>query len=261
MSSKPIQILKVKDSKERFYKKKGLLFDLPFRLLLIGKSQFSGKSSCIINLLLQDDGRLYKNEFEGDNIYIFSGSIKTDNKIKTLITEFDIPTENLFEEYSEDALEAIYEIVEEDYQEAIDNKEKPPNSLIILDDIAFSGGLKGKQSGQITRLACNGRHINLSFIATSQKYGGMVSTVLRENATGLIIWESSNKQLELISDDHNNYENKKDWMKMVRKRTAEPHSFFVINYSNPPNQRFLTMGFEPIGPCGRTKAEGCPCFD
>ena len=148
----------------------------------------------------------------------------------------------------------------ERYQEAIDNKEKPPNSLIILDDIAFSGGLKGKQSGQITRLACNGRHINLSFIATSQKYS-MVSTTLRENATGLIIWESSNKQLELISDDHNNYENKKDWLKMVRKRTAEPHSFFVINYSNPPNQRFLTMGFEPIGPCGRTKAEGCPCFD
>lgn len=258
--SKPINIYRVKDAKEKHYKDKGLLFNLPFRILLVGKSQFSGKSSCIVNLLLQDDGRLYKNEFEGDNIYIFSGSLKTDNKIKLLISQFDVPESNCFDEYDEDALEAIYEIVEEQFQEAIENKEKPPNSLIILDDMSFSGALKSKNAGQINRIFSNGRHINLSIIATAQKYS-QLHTCMRENCSGCIIWECSNKQLEMISEDHNNYENKKDWLKMVRKRTSEPHSFFVINYSNKPHERFLTMSFEPIGPCGRTKAEGCPCFN
>lgn len=254
----PINIYRVKDPKEKHYTNKGLLFNLPFRLLMVGKSQFSGKSSCIVNLLLQDDNRLYKNEFDGDNIYIFSGSLKTDNKIKMLISQFDIPESNLFEDYSEPALEAIYDLVEEDYQQAIDDKEKPPNSLIILDDIAFSGSLKNKQSGQISRLACQARHINLSFIATAQKYS-QLSTTLRENCTGLIAWECSDKQMELLMDDHNTM-NKKDFRKMFRERTEKPHTFMVVNYSNPRDKRFQTMNFEPIGSCGKTKSEGCPCF-
>ena len=257
--SKPINIYRVKDAKERHYKDKGLLFNLPFRILLVGKSQFSGKSSCIVNLLLQDDGRLYKNEFDGDNIYIFSGSLKTDTKMKLLINQFEIPESNLFDDYSEEALEAIYDLVEEEFQDAIDNKEKPPNSLVILDDIAFSGGLKNKQSGQITKIACNGRHINLSFIATAQKYS-QLSTTLRENCSGAIFWDCSDKQMDLIMEDHNVMENKKDFKKMMRQRTEKPHSFMVVNYSNPRDKRYQTMSFEPIGPCLRTAREGCECF-
>jgi hypothetical protein len=142
--SKPINIYRVKDSKEKHYTDKGLLFNLPFKLLMVGKSQFSGKSSCIVNLLLQDDKRLYKDEFDGDNIYIFSGSLKTDNKIKTIIRQFDIPESNLFSNYDENSLDAIYELTEEEYNDAVDNNEKPKNTLIILDDIAFGGDLKKK---------------------------------------------------------------------------------------------------------------------
>jgi len=200
--SKPINIYRVKDSKEKHYTDKGLLFNLPFKLLMIGKSQFSGKSSCIVNLLLQEDSRLYKKEFDGDNIYIFSGSLKTDNKIKTIIKQFDIPESNLFTEYSEEALDAIYELTEEDYEEAISNKEKPKNTLIILDDMAFGGDLKKKNSGAINRVFCNGRHINMSIIATAQKYS-QLHTTQRENCSGVILWECSQKQLDLIADDHN----------------------------------------------------------
>jgi len=259
MSSKPINIYKVKDKKEKFYTDKGLLFNLPFRILMVGKSQFSGKSSCIVNLLLQDDKRLYKNEFEGDNIFIFSGSLKTDNKIKLLINQFEIPESNLFSEYSEEALEAIYDLTEEEYQEAIEEKEKPKNTLVILDDIAFGGDLKRKNAGMINKIFCNGRHINLSIIATAQKYS-QLHTTQRENATGVIVWDCSDKQLDLISDDHNILDDKKKFKKNFRMRTKEPFSFFVINYSNPREKRYLSMNFEPIGSCGRTKKEGCPCF-
>jgi len=242
--SKPINIYRVKDSKEKHYTDKGLLFNLPFKLLMIGKSQFSGKSSCIVNLLLQEDSRLYKKEFDGDNIYIFSGSLKTDNKIKTIIKQFDIPESNLFTEYSEEALDAIYELTEEDYEEAISNKEKPKNTLIILDDMAFGGDLKKKNSGAINRVFCNGRHINMSIIATAQKYS-QLHTTQRENCSGVILWECSQKQLDLIADDHNIFENKKDFIKMFRHLTDKPHSFMIINYSNPKSQRFMDMNFIP----------------
>jgi len=242
--SKPINIYRVKDSKEKHYTDKGLLFNLPFKLLMIGKSQFSGKSSCIVNLLLQEDSRLYKKEFDGDNIYIFSGSLKTDNKIKTIIKQFDIPESNLFTEYSEEALDAIYELTEEDYEEAISNKEKPKNTLIILDDMAFGGDLKKKNSGAINRVFCNGRHINMSIIATAQKYS-QLHTTQRENCSGVILWECSQKQLDLIADDHNIFENKKDFIKMFRHLTDKPHSSMIINYSNPKSQRFMDMNFIP----------------
>ena len=49
---KPIQILKCKDKKEKHYKKKENLFDLPMRVLCVGKSQFSGKSSFLLNILI-----------------------------------------------------------------------------------------------------------------------------------------------------------------------------------------------------------------
>lgn len=243
--SKPINIYRVKDSKEKHYTDKGLLFNLPFKLLMVGKSQFSGKSSCIVNLLLQDDKRLYKDEFDGDNIYIFSGSLKTDNKIKTIIRQFDIPESNLFSNYDENSLDAIYELTEEEYNDAVDNNEKPKNTLIILDDIAFGGDLKKKNSGAINRVFCNGRHINMSIIATAQKYS-QLHTTQRENCSGVILWECSQKQLDLIAEDHNIFDTKKQFIKMFRGLTEKPHSFMVINYSNDKSQRFMDMRFVPM---------------
>ena len=256
---KPIQIYRCKDKKEKFYTNKGLLFDLPMRLLLVGKSQYSGKSSYILNLLEQDDNRLYKNEFDGDNIYIFSGSLKTDNKIKTIVLQHDVPEENLHEEYDEDMLEAIFDLTAEDYEEAIENNERPKNTLIILDDISFSGDMKKKNAGILNKIFCNGRHINLSIIATAQKYS-QLHTTQRENATGVVCWSCSDKQLELIADDHNIHDNKKMFKTMFREVTADPYTALIINYSNPKESRFMNLNFEPIGPCGKVKGKGCNCI-
>ena len=154
----------MKDSNEKYYKKKGDLFDMSFRLLIIGKSFLSGKGNFIGNLLLQDDNRLYRNEFDGSNIYIFSGSL--DNKMKTLIEEKEIPSENVFTTFDEEVLEALYELIKEEFDEAVENKEKPEHKLIIFDDMSFGGNLKATQNGAISKIFCNGRHILLSVIFT-----------------------------------------------------------------------------------------------
>lgn len=113
-----IKIFKMKDKNEGFHRKKGKLFDLPMKLLIVGKSQLSGKSNLIGNLLLQEDKRLYRNEFLGDDIYIVSPSAKTDNKIRTLIEELDVPGGNVFEDYNEMELDTLYEVLKDEFNNA-----------------------------------------------------------------------------------------------------------------------------------------------
>jgi len=74
--------------------KKENIFDLTFRLLLVGKSQ-SGKGVVgTANLLLLPE--FYANDFKGENIFIFSKSLDYDTKTKILIKQKKIPNEKLY---------------------------------------------------------------------------------------------------------------------------------------------------------------------
>lgn len=240
---KNLQIYKVKDNAETYYTKKETIFDLPCRLLIVGKSQLSGKSNIVINLLLRDE--FYNKDFDGENIFIVSPSISNDAKLKKLIEVKDIPAENLFHEYDEDVLKEFYKIQQEEYEEAVSNGEKPKNKLILLDDMSYNGDLKSKTHGIINKIFSNGRHINLSIITTAQKYTDLL-TSSRENCNGCIFFNCSNKQLELIESDHNYLGSKKEFMMMFRKALEEKHSFLVVNYTNPREEMYLDKNFDII---------------
>jgi hypothetical protein len=128
------------------------MFDLPMRLIVSGKSYLSGKTNLLTNLLLQDDKRLYRNSFFGGDIYIFSGSLQQDNKIKRIISELDVPDSNLFDEFEDDVLDTVLDHIQEEFEE------EKKHSLIILDDMSFGAQLKAKTNGALARLFCNGRH-------------------------------------------------------------------------------------------------------
>lgn len=237
-----MKIYRVKDKAEKHYSKHQL-FDLPMRLLIVGKSQLSGKSNFIVNLMLRPD--MYNEYFDGEDIYIVSASIDIDKKLQILIETKEIPDYNLFREYDEEVLMTLYDDIEEQYKEAIDNNEKPKNKIIIFDDISFKGDLKKKQHGVINKIFSNGRHINLSSIITAQKYSDIL-TGARENATGAIFFNCSQKQLELIEMDHNYLQSKKDFFKMFRGCMMDKHDFFAVNYSNPKSDMYLNSNFEII---------------
>jgi hypothetical protein len=226
---KNLEIYKVKDKAETYYTKKDIIFDLPFRLLIVGKSQLSGKSNIVINLLLRDE--FYNKDFDGEDIYIVSPSMSTDAKLKKLIEVKEIPEENLFHTYDEDVLDEFYKIQQEEYEEAVANGEKPKNKLILFDDMSYNGDLKSKTHGVVNRIFSNGRHINLSIITTAQKYTDLL-TAARENASGGIFFNCSNKQLKLIEEDHNMLDSKKNFHNMFRNALQGAHNFLVVNYSN-----------------------------
>ena len=240
-----LEILKLKDKTDSFVKKKKMTFDLPMRLLLTGKTGM-GKTNILSNLLLNDNKEFYRNDFDPENIFIFSNSLRGggDKKLMIIINELDIPEENLFENYDEQAVEVIYDMLVDNYNEAIAEGEPVKHSLFVFDDVSFDNSLKGREKeSQMNRLFMNSRKFLVSVTATAQKYSSF-GTGLRENASGLILGKSSNKQLELIEADHNYLRDKKLFREMFLDNTKDKHDFLVINFSKP--ELYFDKNFEPI---------------
>mgnify|MGYP000085241165 CR=1 FL=1 len=66
------RILKVIDKSDDYGKKKGYLFDIPFRVLLTAKSQ-QGKTTTIVNFLLHRN--FYSGDLKPDDMSILSPSL------------------------------------------------------------------------------------------------------------------------------------------------------------------------------------------
>jgi len=237
------KVLKVRDKAESYRTPKKHLFDIPFCLLLVGKSYNSGKTNLATNLVLRDE--FYREDFHGDNIYIVSGSLSNDNKLKAIVREKEIPDSNLMSEFDEERLQMLYDIWEEAYEEAVSKKRKPDKVLLFLDDMSFGGNLKKSRNGILSRIAQNGRHILCSMLITTQKYSDILPAV-RANSTGCIFFATSPRELELINDEHNYHMPRRDFRELFQSATEKPHSFMAVNYSNPATSRYLDKEFAPL---------------
>ena len=239
-------MLKLRDKTDKYYTTKPVIFNVPFKLIICGKSQLSGKTSVVANLLLRK--KYYRDDFKGENIFIVSPSIHNDNKLKIVIEQLDIPRSNLIETFDEQMLTEIYSMIADEYESAVDDNRTPENYLFVFDDMSFSGVLRGrggaKAHGIVNKMFCNGRHIMLSTILTTQSYVD-ISTACRENATGMILCSCSNRQLDQIADDHAHI-NRSEFKRVFRETTKKKHSFLVINYSNDTEMRYLDSNFKPI---------------
>tara|TARA_R110001599_G_scaffold7187_5_gene35375 strand:- start:2618 stop:3349 length:732 start_codon:yes stop_codon:yes gene_type:complete len=236
----PHKVLRVKDPHDSYHIKKEL-FDLPMSLIVVGKSQLSGKSN-FLTWLLCSDGAEYSKDFEGENMFIVSPSFSNDNKLKIIQRQFDIPETNIIHQFDEQLIEGIYEQVEEQYEEFESEDMKPPQSIIIFDDVSFDPDFK--KSKIVKKIFQNGRHILLSTVVTAQVYTN-VSTAARENSKGLILFDCSDRQIERMAFDHSQMP-QREFKKMFRDTTKKKHSFLAINYSNDNDKRFLNTEFEPI---------------
>ena len=237
------QILKIRDKTDTYYTEIQDMFNIPFKLLITSKSQVGAGKTTILANLLANPKFPYHDKFDGDDIYIISNN-GLDNKLDLLAKRMKIPDSNRME-YDEDMLEVLYEELEEQFNEAVDEGEKPSNKLLVFDDVGYSGSLKDKQSGVISKILCNGRHCLISSIFNVQKYT-MASTTLRTNLTGAIFGAVPQRDLELIADDFNMYASKKDFIKLFRDNTKGKRDFFVCNFTDDRGLYF-DKHFEPIG--------------
>ena len=94
MGNPDYTILKVNDKTDNYYTPVDDLFDIPFRVLINGKSQYSGKTTAILNLIINPEFP-YHDKFKGEDIYICSNN-KLDNKLKIMMDRLEIPETNSF---------------------------------------------------------------------------------------------------------------------------------------------------------------------
>ena len=233
--------LRMIDKSDDYTIDKPLIDSLPFRMIICGKSGL-GKTSLIGSMLLLPE--FYGNDFKGDDIFIFS-PLKNDFKMETIIEQKEIPEENIFTEFDDEILNAIYDNIADEYEMRVSKKLKPKQKLIVLDDLSFSGCLKGGLYNSVNRLFMNGRKHLANIIISSQKYS-QISTGQRSNATSIVFYNSLIKEKELLETDCNYTDSKKTFMKMLAENLKEKRDFMVLNHSNELKDLYLNRDFEPI---------------
>mgnify|MGYP003673330878 FL=1 len=236
------KILKMIDKSDAYTTQKKDIFNLPMRILAIGKTGCGKSSSCLGNFLLRPE--FYKDDFLPENIYIFSGSLEGDLKLRTIINQLEIPKENLFDSFDEEIGHEIYDTLVDNFNEKIENKERPENSLFIFDDLGFTN-LQNKNSKNsiLDKLFSNGRKYLISTITLNQR-ATQLSTNAREQANGIMLWKSSISQLELLERSFNYLQDKKQFFNMIRSHTQDNHDFIVIDMND--KNMYKDINFKPI---------------
>tara|TARA_R110002012_G_scaffold5783_6_gene26847 strand:+ start:248 stop:1108 length:861 start_codon:yes stop_codon:yes gene_type:complete len=243
-----LSVLKVKDKTDKLTISVNRLFDLPFRLVLTGKSG-SGKGGIITNICLNENYG-YKKVF--NDIYIFAPEPYADEKMKVIIEEKEIPESNIFEDIEE--LEDLYDMLVEDFKDRVAEGEKPKMPLLIIDDLAFSGKLANRFNA-LAKVMCNSRKFMISCIITAQAYTQTAKNI-RLQASAMIIFQTSNKELEIIETENNYLRGgKKSFYNMFRSAVLEKHDFLCINYSNNYDELYLDKKFRPLAEVINSKDE------
>ncbi len=238
-----LKLLKVKDKTDKHAKKFDTIFDLPLRMIISGNSG-SGKTNFAVNILLNKNYP-YSSIFSGEDIIIISPTPKEDFKLNLIIEEKEIPEENIFDELDDDILNDLYESLIDEYKEAIQEKEQPRHKIILIDDFGFSGGMSNKRFNTVSKIFCNGRKFLISCMVLLQKYTQATSNI-RSNSSAIVVFNTSNSELEQIEKENNYLKTKKDFVNMFRENLKEKHDCLIINYSNNFKNLYLNKNFEPL---------------
>lgn len=229
----PIDITKLETKKsnlpQTMYMDLEIINKFPSMLLCVGKSG-SGKSNVIANMMM-------KKEFLGkffDQVYLFSPTAKSDD----LVEHLKLKKENIVDKLDKSAIVKLNKIVDDNTEKikknGIASTARNSKILIICDD-CISHKLFIK-SDILIMLATAGRHALISTIICTQSYT-KVPRVIRLQAQGLIIFPSSNDEIELLADDLTPPNvSKKHFIEMIKYATDEPYSFLFVNH-HVKNQR------------------------
>lgn len=233
MTSKDLKIYPVKiENDDLNVVDKYPLLPIPFFMTILGRVK-AGKSTILNSLTLSP--RFYGDDFQVK--ILISPTARSDPAMRHIVEHFQF----VFEEYSEELLNEIVSMVE--------NDEEGDRYLLVLDD-AITGDFKQSKNGKVdefSALATRYRHIknhstgkegNLSIILTLQ-YFKFLTPITRTMSMGLIIaGEMSDRELGKIAEAYDFFGgNEKAFLANVAKCRKEPFDFCFLNVDSMEMRR------------------------
>ncbi len=188
----------------------------PSLLLGIGAVK-SGKTTLINNLLLRPREEGFYGQEYFDNVQIISNTILNDPTARFLRKAFDV------QDYYTDGL--ITNLIET--QKSYGEKKDMPFIALLLDDIL---GSNMKRNNEISFLATRYRHHNIGLMGIFTQNFKSVDTILRNNATDVIIFkQTNNKQLLQIAEEfHPAFKSIENFMKIYYKAVEGRYNFLYL---------------------------------
>lgn len=187
----------------------------------------SGKTTLICNLLEQMAGRF-------DEIYLIYPNYSESKEYGNL----PLNPNRIFTKYKNDLIEQIYA-----RQHKIIDKVYPDfKILIIIDDgLSEEEFVKMPKNHILNTIAVNGRHKGISLLLSSQTYIGL-STTIRNNCEYLILFRLLGNNLDGITNQFNDKDNKSDFRKLIIKHTEKRYHFIYLDLVN--NKKYKSDKFD-----------------
>ena len=201
------------------------IFEKPFASLFIAP-RFSGKTYLLIQLL---NSAFFRRSF--DEIYVFSETATLDDSWK------DLKNKNVFltDEFSEAALDNLMTSLKAEKAA----KSKIPHVLIVLDDLADR--FKPHKTSVLSNLAIKGRHFNISYIFTSQKYRFLPSAV-RSNSLVKLFWYINNqREIDAIVEENFAKDMPEGFLRKLLEDSTEGFNYLVLK-QHKKTQAFIGNG-------------------
>ena len=190
--------------------------------VLMVSSSGSGKSSILCNILLNNN--FYKDAF--DDVYVFSTTIHQDQTGRRIKEAFPATS---YDSFDESRLQKIL-----DYQDSFESEERPAIA-IILDDLPNT--LRPKSL--FFTLSTNYRHHGIGLLLYSVQSFKMVSPIVRNNASNLILGTVNSSQLKQISDTYaENFGGEDNFTRYYRLAVPERFNFLYAKLDEFPNKLY-----------------------
>jgi DNA helicase HerA-like ATPase len=118
-------------------------------------------------------------------------------------------------------------------------KKKIPHTLIVLDDLADR--FKPNKTSVLSNLAIRGRHYNISYIFTSQKYR-FVPPAIRSNSLVKLFWHLTNqKEIDAISEENFDRQLTEAKLKDLIDTSTEGYNYLVLK-AHKKTEAFIGNG-------------------
>jgi len=235
---KNLDILPIQPIENEKSQKKKLHPNLPNiykgQLLIVAAPIRSGKSVMWNNLLLNPN--FYADCFQ--DAYIISNTIFNDSTSRFAAEKW---RNSCHEMYSDDIISNIIT-----NQKRKKGTEGDTSFALILDDICGDLNKHGRRGGKAIHFATRFRHsVNRGdaclMLYSNQKYND-ISTIIRNNATGMLISGNikSKKELQTIKDDiADTFGGSSEFDKMFARAQEKPYSWLYFRLDSTPPEVYL----------------------